>query len=171
MQQEENNNTNPRKVTEVSHLSDFVFLWFVDLACQTAVCDSIVDNKLVGFEAWLFIQFWPWGKKIYIYINVLVYVIPCYTIPSMITEEPKIRKKYDTVPVYSGMDAGEERVDAFSQSLSPFCVALRPGDISLDGEWERLQTRKWKLFRLITVHSTLCYLKSCSRPGQRQTSW
>lgn len=42
---------------EVSHLSDLVFLWFVDLACQTAVCDSILDNELVGFETWLFIQF------------------------------------------------------------------------------------------------------------------
>ena len=40
----------------------------------------------------------------------------------------------NTVPVYSGMEAGEEMVDAFSQSLSPFCMAWRPGDISLDGE-------------------------------------
>lgn len=41
---------------------------------------------------------------------------------------------YDPVPVYSGMEAGEERVDAFSQSLSPFCVGTRPGDIILDGD-------------------------------------
>lgn len=40
---------------EVSHLNDLVFLRFVDLSCQTAARDGIVDNELVGFEAWLFI--------------------------------------------------------------------------------------------------------------------
>lgn len=76
------------------------------------------------------------------------------------------------------MEAGEERVDAFSQSLSPFCVATRPGDIILDGdlildgEWERLRTRKWELFRLnnCAVHCIFHYLKSGPRPKWRQTS-
>lgn len=37
-----------------------------------------------------------------------------------------------SLPVYSGMEAGDDIVDAFSQS--PFCAAKRPGDSSLDGE-------------------------------------
>lgn len=42
------------------------------------------------------------------------------------------------------MEAGEEMVEPFSQSFSPFCALIRPGDISRDraGECERLKRVK-----------------------------
>lgn len=46
--------------------------------------------------------------------------------------------------MYSGIEAGEEIVEPFSQSFSPFWVLLLPGDISREGECERLQEGKEK---------------------------
>lgn len=43
------------------------------------------------------------------------------------------------IPVYSGIEAGEEIVEPFSQSLSPLWELARPGDISREGECERLE--------------------------------
>ena len=43
--------------------------------------------------------------------------------------------------MYSGIEAGEEMVEPFSQSLSPFWELTLPGELRLAGEWERLRQR------------------------------
>lgn len=40
------------------YLYNLVFLWFIDLAGQTAASDSIMDNELVGLKARLLVQLW-----------------------------------------------------------------------------------------------------------------
>lgn len=41
--------------------------------------------------------------------------------------------------MYSGIEAEEEIVEPFSQSFSPFWALIRLGDISREGECERLE--------------------------------
>lgn len=43
------------------------------------------------------------------------------------------------IPVYSGTEAGEEMVEPFSQSFSPFWPLIRLGDMNREGECERLE--------------------------------
>lgn len=57
------------------------------------------------------------------------------------------------------MEAGEEMVDPFSQSFSPFWALLRPGDISRDreGECDRLEKKQQtKWVADINRHHHLC---------------
>ena len=60
-------------------------------------------------------------------------------------------------PVYSGIEAGEEMVEPFSQSLSPFIVIDRPGDMCRAGECERLE-------EVTKDKSLLDLLALCQRP-------
>ena len=41
-----------------SYLNDLVLLGLINLASQTAARECIVDDKLVGLEAWLFEKLW-----------------------------------------------------------------------------------------------------------------
>lgn len=45
---------------QVAHLYYLVFQGFVDLACQAAAGDGVVDDELVGLEAGLLVEFGPW---------------------------------------------------------------------------------------------------------------
>ena len=54
-------------------------------------------------------------------------------------------------PVYSGIEAGEEIVDPFSQSFSPFWPLSRLGDISREGECERLEEENKR--RLVNLYN------------------
>lgn len=68
--------------------------------------------------------------------------------------------------MYSGIEAGEEMVEPFSQSLSPLRAIDRPGDLCRDGECERLEASKKHFqekghhltFRVFSVFTFIFYI-------------
>lgn len=61
--------------------------------------------------------------------------------------------------MYSGTEAGEEIVEPFSQSFSPFWPLIRLGDINREGECERLESvQKKSLVKEIVLHTSYMYL-------------
>lgn len=47
----------------ITYIKYLVLLSFVDLASQTAVSQSVLDDVLVGLGTWLLVQFGSCGKK------------------------------------------------------------------------------------------------------------
>lgn len=56
---------------KVTHLYNLVFLWFVDLSCQTTAWDGIMDDELIGLEAWLLVEFRSWNRSFIAKIQML----------------------------------------------------------------------------------------------------
>lgn len=73
--------------------------------------------------------------------------------------------------MYSGIEAGEEIVEPFSQSFSPLWALIRLGDINREGECERLEgvqkkclVKKVVIYMLHVLLSLITLITATTRP-------
>lgn len=96
----------------ITYIKYLVLLSFVDLASQTAVSQSVLDDVLVGLGTWLLVQFGSCGKKTKVQkINCHIAYTGCVKV---------VHVQVCFIPVYSALEGVDEVVESFSQSFSPF---------------------------------------------------